>query len=120
MARLTRRTWCLIRALPAMTLDAGALEPALQRRRAVDRFGQARFQRFGAAAEPVDPADQGDGAAAQPRQAVAEVAGGVVEAGGAGGEFLAAGLDFVEPFGEPAGAVGELLQVDQASTAARR
>ena len=93
MARLTRRTWRLIRCLAVEHPDARSLQPALQRRRFFGPFGQARFERFGPAAEPVDAADQRAAPAGELVEAHCRASSAVFgEPFGAGGELLAAAL----------------------------
>ena len=52
-------------ALPLSTCTPASESPLFQRRRFFGAFGQPRFQRFGAAFEPLDAADQGQHPAAQ-------------------------------------------------------
>ena len=88
VARLTRRTWCLIRALPAITRTLARLSPLCSGAERSTASARPVFERFGAAAELSDAGDQRDRAAAELGQAVVEVVGGVGEALRPFGSFL--------------------------------
>ena len=96
----TRVAWWLIRFLPSSTCTLASSSPLSSGATFFGPAEQAVGQRFGAAAEPVDPADQRFRAAAEAGEATAELLRFLRQFRGAGSELLATALHFFQPFVE--------------------